>query len=321
MALALTPFRALCGFLPLSKIDTYLRSTPEFAALIPEPISTHFSSFSLAPSSNASKDALRSLFSALMTTDPLIIQKQLQGLVSRYQGGGVTEDEKGIADLVLLLNDQFPGDIGVFCAFMLNYVHLQPGEAIFLAAGEPHAYVSGGTFVFKSCFTQVPGIYLTIDIIECMANSDNVIRAGLTPKLRDIPNLLSGLAYSSCIESEHVIRPVSFPGSSASAFASGVADQRKSTTITTLYDPPIPEFSVLHTRVQLGDVETHRPIEGPSVAIVTSGRGTVHWGDEGELNVSPGHVFFVGARTEVKLEAGSDTGEPLVTYRAFVEAP
>ena len=126
MALALTPFRALCGFLPLSKIDTYLRSTPEFAALIPEPIQTHFSSFSLAPSSNASKDALRSLFSALMTTDPLIIQKQLQDLVSRYQDGRVNEDEKGIAEL-LLLNERFPGDIGVFCAFMLNCVHLQHG--------------------------------------------------------------------------------------------------------------------------------------------------------------------------------------------------
>jgi mannose-6-phosphate isomerase len=149
-----------------------------------------------------------------------------------------------------------------------------------------------------------------------MANSDNVIRAGLTPKLRDIPNLLSGLTYSSCIESEHAIHPVSFPG-----FVSGVADQRKSTmTITTLYDPPIPEFSVLHTRVQIGDVEIHRPIEGPSVAIVTSGRGTVRWGDEGELNVSPGHVFFVGAGTEVKLEAGFDAEEPLVTYRAFVKA-
>jgi hypothetical protein len=43
-------------------------------------------------------------------------------------------------------------------------------------------------------------------------------------------------------------------------------------------------------------------------------------GTGGELNVSPGHVFFVGAGTEVKLEAGFDAEEPLVTYRAFVEA-
>ena len=58
--------------------------------------------------------------------------------------GAAEKDESGVKDLVLRLNSQFPGDIGVFCAFMLNYVTLNPGEAIFLGAGEPHAYVSGG---------------------------------------------------------------------------------------------------------------------------------------------------------------------------------
>src|ERR1700722_294575 len=60
MALALTPFRALCGFLPLEQIDSYLQSTPEFAALIPEPIITHFLSISHAPPSPSSKAALKS---------------------------------------------------------------------------------------------------------------------------------------------------------------------------------------------------------------------------------------------------------------------
>jgi mannose-6-phosphate isomerase len=48
-------------------------------------------------------------------------------------------------DLVVRLDAQYPGgDIGVFCALFLNYVVLTPGDAIFLAANEPHAYLSGG---------------------------------------------------------------------------------------------------------------------------------------------------------------------------------
>jgi len=145
MALALTPFRALCGFLPLEQIDSYLQSTPEFAALIPEPIITHFLSISHAPPSPSSKAALKSLFSALMTADPLTLQEQLRTLVSRYEHGGAQTNEKDLVELVLQLDVQFPGDIGVFCSFVLNYVHLKPGEAIFLGAGEPHAYISGGS--------------------------------------------------------------------------------------------------------------------------------------------------------------------------------
>ena len=62
-------------------------------------------------------------------------------------------------------------------AFFLNLVELAPGQAIALAANEPHAYVSG-------------------ELVECMATSDNVIRAGLTPKLRDTAVLCSSLTYS-----------------------------------------------------------------------------------------------------------------------------
>ena len=46
-----------------------------------------------------------------------------------------------------------------------------------------------------------------------MANSDNVIRAGLTPKLRDVPNLVSTLTYTPAPPSEHVVEPVQFPNS------------------------------------------------------------------------------------------------------------
>lgn len=147
MALALTPFTALCGFMPLPEIATFLTATPEFAALIPTTISQDFISLAgTGTSSNTpeQKVTLKNLFAAVMTADADTVSKQVDALVARYKAGKENESEKKVKDLVLRLNDQFPGDIGIFCAFMLNYVELNPGEAIFLSAGEPHAYVSGG---------------------------------------------------------------------------------------------------------------------------------------------------------------------------------
>jgi len=149
MAIAVTPFTALCGFLPVARIAEYLRSTPEFAALIPTIARDNFlaraaSSGSAAQISSEVKDLLKELFSALMNAEKSLFTVQLDKLVARYRGGGAKDAECPITDLVLRLNNQFPEDIGVFCPFVLNYVQLRPGEAIFLGAGEPHAYVTGG---------------------------------------------------------------------------------------------------------------------------------------------------------------------------------
>ncbi|KAE9402731.1 mannos-6-phosphate isomerase [Gymnopus androsaceus JB14] len=262
LALALTPFRALCGFQPLSAIARHLFITPELSALIPKTITENFLSVSSGSSSTSpeAKAALKDVFSALMTADEGLIKGQIDALVHRYQTP--TPEDGSIEELVLRLNDQFPGDVGVFCAFILNYITLSPGEAIFLGAGEPHAYVSG-------------------DIIECMANSDNVIRAGLTPKLRDIPNLVSGLTYVPAEATRH---------------------PSPSSTTSTLYDPPIPEFSVVQVKLEGQVKETHPPVQGPSLTVVTEGKGV-------------GDVFFIGADTGIQLE-----GEGLALYRAFVEA-
>jgi mannose-6-phosphate isomerase len=146
MALAITPFTGLCGFLPIPQIVKYLHSTPELAALVPDPVRNHFltASYTTSPTSQDIKDALKSLFSALMTADEQAFTAQLDKLVVRYKAGKAAAEEESLVDLVLRLNDQFPNDIGLFCPFLLNHVKLQPGEAIFLGAGEPHAYLSGG---------------------------------------------------------------------------------------------------------------------------------------------------------------------------------
>jgi mannose-6-phosphate isomerase len=150
MALAITPFQALCGFRPLTEIANFLRLVPELASLIPATVLQTFLSeaSSWNPGRPTEKTALKNIFAAVMTAPELEFKHQLTLLVSRYKGGGAKAPDgetQELVDLVLKLNQQFPGDIGIFCPFLLNYIVLQPGEAIFLGAGEPHAYLYGGT--------------------------------------------------------------------------------------------------------------------------------------------------------------------------------
>ena len=141
MALAITPFTALCGFQPVEDIAKYLSSTPELAQL------TSVTPAQLTQSTSAdTKSTLRALFADVAGASDSKFKPALDKLIARYEAGGEHADERSIKSLILTLHEQFPADIGVFCAFLLNVVHLQPGEAIFLGAGEPHAYVSGGTF-------------------------------------------------------------------------------------------------------------------------------------------------------------------------------
>ena len=135
-----------------------------------------------------------------------------------------------------------------------------------------------------------------------MANSDNVIRAGLTPKLRDIPNLVNTLTYVAAPASHHVVKPLPFADSSTS----------------TLYDPPISEFSVVNTALTSGQTEVHRAIDGPSIAIIASGKGKIQW-FYGSLDVVRGEVVFVGANMPINIIAAGEEDEKLEIYRAFVE--
>ncbi|KAH8118040.1 mannos-6-phosphate isomerase [Phellopilus nigrolimitatus] len=292
MAIALTPFTALCGFRPLPQIATFLSSTLELSSLIPSTIISRFISAasSRTPTGLAEKAALRDLFSSLMTAEETLFKSELVKLVARFKEGKEKDEERGVKELVLRLESQFPGDIGVFCAFVLNYVKLEPGQAVFLGAGEPHAYVSG-------------------DIVETMATSDNVIRAGLTPKLRDVPNLIAGLTYIASDPSKHAVAPLAF--GVTDPFADTRADSQ-------LYDPPIPEFSVVRLEAERGASAKHDALRGPSIFIVTGGSGRITWdGEGGEAGekLSEGRVFFVGAKTAVIFAAEAS----LEVYRAFVQ--
>ena len=191
MAIALSQFSGFCGFRPLHEIAQYLESFPEFAAVVGEAGSAFTKAVKSEPKdvTTRSTDAksspnlssvLKNLFSALMNADPeQSVKPQVQALVARLQrekGASSSNDLKSgsLDELIIRLNEQFPNDVGIFCAFMLNVVSLEPGQAVFLRANEPHAYLQGGASctILYITFRVITAAYT--DIMECMATSGRV---------------------------------------------------------------------------------------------------------------------------------------------------
>ncbi|KAG8889078.1 Mannose-6-phosphate isomerase [Tulasnella sp. 332] len=289
MAVAITEFSGFCGFLPVETIAQYLSMVEEFDTVVGKETSEAFRHVvSKEESTQESiRVCLKDVFARVMGASDDLVRMELEKLIKRYEAGKERLVEKDVKDVVLELNRQYPADVGIFCVFLLNVVKLEAGQAMFLAANDPHAYIYG-------------------DIIECMATSDNVVRAGLTPKLRDVPTLVSMLTYKWGPADSQIMPPTKF----------------RSTSHTTLYDPPIDEFSVVLTDLGAETTEVHEPIDGPSIFIATKGDGTLRWkesdGKESELRLQKaGFVFFIGAGVQVEFSAGH---AGLTIYRAFVEA-
>jgi len=208
MAIALTPFEAMCGFRRLSEIAVHLRKHREFAACIST--EAQLAVFMAGTQDAAAqRAALHKVFESFMACDLEVASTQLRAIVARLrreqraqfrpsgaqhinppQSSGAPGSNLGNGDdppesawerkaarAILRLEEQFPGDVGAMAPLFLNYLLIAPGESFFMAANEPHAYVAG-------------------EILECMACSDNVVRAGLTPKLKDVDNLVEMLTYS-----------------------------------------------------------------------------------------------------------------------------
>ncbi|KAF7714248.1 Mannose-6-phosphate isomerase [Penicillium ucsense] len=316
MTIAITPFEGLCGFRPLAEIAHFLQAVAPLRKLVGSEAASKFEETirdneesSDEETVQRNKDALRSLFTTLMESKSEDIESASKDLVSLAENSpsqfGVLADNgatnpsnpEELASIICRLNSQFPKDIGLFVFFFLNFIKLSPGEAMFLKADDIHAYVSG-------------------DIIECMASSDNVVRAGFTPKFKDIDTLTQMLTYSYAPIDEQKLAPTDYPYATlnAAAYSSGSS--------CLLYDPPIEEFSVLKTDLKRpGAKVTFDPIDGPSILICTGGEGRITVGNKTE-DVKEGHVFFIGATAECVIEkTGSGDGDEnaFTTYKAFCE--
>ena len=164
---ALTEFHALAGFRDPARTVELLRAVQTPA------LSGHVDLLAAEPNG----EGLRALFTTWITLPQPAIDALLPDLldscVAHVKEHGSFELE---CRTILELGERYPGDCGVLAALLLNRLVLAPGEAIFLPAGNLHTYLHGTA-------------------VEVLANSDNVLRGGLTPKHVDVPELLRVLDF------------------------------------------------------------------------------------------------------------------------------
>ena len=160
---ALTFFWALNGFRKISGILALLEK------ICPQGLKSDLNNLRGEPNSLG----LKKFFQAIMTMDRDKQNKIIAEAIINAQK--FTEEDQAYKWMIDLHNE-YPADIGVFSPILLNLICLKPGQAMFLPAGELHAYLDGVG-------------------IELMANSDNVLRGGLTPKHVDVPELLNVLNF------------------------------------------------------------------------------------------------------------------------------
>ncbi|ELI6433544.1 mannose-6-phosphate isomerase, class I [Aeromonas salmonicida subsp. salmonicida] len=163
LVFALTPYQAMNGF----------RAIPAILALFDRMALPVLTDLTEALRQSRNEAGLQHFFHQLLILSGERKDEALAGLLTY---ASAHQDEETFA-LITNLAAQYPGDVGLFSPLLLNVVTLQPGQAMFLDACTPHAYVRGTG-------------------LEIMANSDNVLRAGLTPKYIDVAELLD---CTSCL--------------------------------------------------------------------------------------------------------------------------
>ncbi|MGW1613727.1 mannose-6-phosphate isomerase, class I [Streptomyces sp. NPDC002285] len=208
--------------------------------------------------------ALREVLTAILSADPDEMARTVADAAAACARLG--GDYAPYADLA----HHYPGDPGVIAAMLLNYVRLQPGEALFLGAGIPHAYLSGLG-------------------VEIMANSDNVLRCGLTPKHVDVPELLRVVRFEA--GDPGVLRPEASPDGEE------------------VYETPIDEFRLSRYVLPEGTTAHDVTRATPQILLCTAGSVRI-----GEHDLTPGRSVFVPAGEEAEV-SGAGT-----VFRATVVA-
>ncbi|KAI9085613.1 hypothetical protein K1719_032456 [Acacia pycnantha] len=266
MALAMTDFQALCGFITLKELKHVLRTVPEVVELVGTTGANLVLKVSDQDGEEKIKAVLQEVFTKFMSESKEKVTEAVNRLKSRLhkesQVRQLTDKEK----LVLQLERQYPADVGVIAAFFLNHVKLNPGEALHLGANEPHAYLCG-------------------ECIECMATSDNVVRAGLTPKSIDVKTLCSMLTYKQ--GSPEILHGVPI------------------NPYVTRYIPPFDEFEVDCCILPQGETVTFPAVPGPSIFLVVTGEGLMSAGSLEGLVATEGNVLFAAANTKIRITSAS----------------
>lgn len=193
---AITPYKAMNGFRELHQIIS------NFDTLALPVLKEYFQPFKQDPSSST----LATFFRGLLGLEGSQKEQAIDELIISVN---MLKEEHFLYQASMLINDLYeiyPEDIGLFTPLLLNVVELQPGEAMFLHAETPHAYLYGLA-------------------IEVMASSDNVLRAGLTPKHIDVEELVKNTKFEPIAFESLVLNP-SYEGIDRKVYSVPVDDFR-----------------------------------------------------------------------------------------------
>jgi mannose-6-phosphate isomerase len=264
IGVALTQFWMLHGFRPLEQIAESFSQTPELGALMPDFPQR------LGQAGHHDHEARRGLLRELYSTGMTMPQEQVDLLLNALLARLRAEQpaHKDSADYWALRaaeNFPLPGghrDRGIFSVYLLNLVHLQPGEGTFQPAGVLHAYLEGVN-------------------VELMANSDNVLRGGLTSKHVDVPELLSILT---------------FEGGTPNVFGGELVSSQER-----IYRTPAEEFELSRIALAPHSRYSGDAPYGPKALLVLDGSGTVTSAGKC-LSLSKGSIAFVPCGTQFVME-------------------
>ncbi|MDR0720827.1 MAG: mannose-6-phosphate isomerase, class I [Treponema sp.] len=242
---ALTPFTAMCGFRTPDEIRRLLE---DFSAYAPSSLKAGLASLSGALFAMDGENPLKSFLEAVFGMN----EKTRQDLTEYVHAFQIEKHNplfQGEYRLVSQFARLYPGDPAIISPLYLNVLRLKPGEAMFLPSGALHAYVYGFG-------------------IELMANSDNVLRGGLTRKNVDIKELCRILKFSP-------FKPLTIKAGEKPL---------------SRYNSPAREFSLSYLE---GELLYKEP--GPSIVLVGSGELLVSDGDGKDIHYKKGSSLFVPA--------------------------
>ncbi|NJP68894.1 mannose-6-phosphate isomerase, class I [Streptomyces spiramenti] len=260
---ALTPFEGLCGF----------REPARTARLLDELGVPALAGHAATLRGDRDATALREVFTAVLAPDTAATATAATAAVEQVaratarlasQGGEFADACAAYARLAR----SYPGDSGVVAALLLNHVRLAPGEALFLDAGVPHAYLGGLG-------------------VEIMAGSDNVLRCGLTPKHVDVPELLRIVRFTG--GDPRVLLPV----------PDADGEER--------YETPVSEFRLSRRRPAATDAPVVLPSGRPQILLCTEGTVRLTGEDGAVTELAPGCAVFVPASATAPACSGEGT--------------
>lgn len=247
LIVALTEFEAMAGFRPLPK------TLALFQALGSAEVDRYVGMLNCDEESESAD--LRVLFTTWITIPSASRTKLIDDIVTSAVLALAQQDlpewMREELSNVVALHQRYPYDVGVLGALLLNKFTLQPGEGLYLDAGQLHAYVRGMG-------------------VEIMANSDNVLRGGLTSKHVDVPELVRVLTFSS------------------------LDDPRVEPTVTgarTSFPTPVDEFQLESWKVSDAESLVH---DGPAIVLVTAGSVSLTCADQ-TLQVAAGDAVWIPA--------------------------